>query len=243
MLIFFDESFRKHVRTGSPLGVLAGVAMTEEAYAAFQRDFFEIVRPYYGTVLRDGQDVHGSNLLTNSTLRTVDEGGYSAHWSLAEDLLHYSRKKRFLVFGVVCYRAEFQAFDCADPTQLDLSFKFLFERIDHVMRHRQPGRYAKLVFDDRGRQTNERNAKAITRFFLRSSLGTSYDSIVKTPFYAISRAHNAGLQLADLVTTVIARRMQGDDRANPLWAIVKDCVPEWKIGEQRVNGLKLIREK
>ncbi len=52
MLIFLDESFRKNVNTGTPYGVLSGVAIPEDTFHRFQADFFLARRPYHGLVLK-----------------------------------------------------------------------------------------------------------------------------------------------------------------------------------------------
>jgi len=240
-MIFFDESFRKHERTDVRFGVLMGVAIPEDVFARFQRDFYQICKPYFGTVLKEGHDVHGSDLLTNVTMRIQDEGGHSGHWSLAEDILNYSARAGIKVFGVVCFKTDFQSFVCSDETNLDLTFKYLFERVDLFMKNEFPTRYAKLVFDDRGRSTNEKNGRAITSFFLKSTVGSSYDSLIKTPLYGVSKSHNYGLQLADLVTTVAGRKFQGDRRVQLLWEKVHQMLYIGKIGNMNQSSLKVMR--
>ena len=241
MIVFLDESFRTHQTKGTKFGALIGVAIHEDVFPQFQEDFYQICKPYVGTVLRDGHDVHGSQLLTNTTLKIKDSGNHCAHWSLAEDLLNFAPNWRVKMFGVVCFRTQFHSFICSDEARLDGTFRYLFERIDRYMRIDHPGTYAKLVFDDRGRQTNEKNARAITRFFLRSSIGSGYDTILKTPFYGLSNSHNYGLQLADLLTTVVARRFQGDQRINPLWRKAHRLLHAPIVAGQRVSSLKVMR--
>lgn len=243
MLVFLDETFRTNERTGVKFGALTGVAIPEDLFSVFQRDFYDVCRPYYGNVLGHGSDVHGSSLLTNATLKIVSNGGYTAHWSMAEDLVNYGRRFGIKVFGVVCFKSDFQSFECANVEQLDITFKYLFERIDLFMRSRYPTRFAKLIFDDRGRQTNERNAKAITRFFLKSTIGSSYDTIIKTPFYSIAKSYNYGLQYADLVTTIIGKKFAGDVRINPLWRNIHSMLNNETIGGRKQSSLKLMKEK
>ena len=242
MMVFFDESFRKHTKSGNPFGVLTGVSIPEDVFARFQRDFYQICRPYYGQVLKEGHDVHGSDLLTNTTMRVHDEGGNSGHWSLAEDILNYSNHVGIKVFGVICFRTDYQSFVCSDDTNLDLTFKYLFERIDLYMKREFSNQYAKLVFDDRGRSTNEKNGRAITSFFLKSTVGSSYDSIIKTPLYGVSKSHNYGLQLADIVATVTGRKFQGDRRVQPLWNKVHRMLYSSTIGNQKQSSLKVMRQ-
>lgn len=243
MLIFLDESFRTHRPSGNSFGVLSDIAIPEDVYARFTRDFYSIVKPYHGTVLREDADVHGSDLLTNTTLRIKAEGRHSGHWSLAEDLINYSTQQELRIFGVVCFRSDFQSFRCANERKLDMTFQYLFERVDVYMRDRFPRRLAKLIFDDRGRSTNEQNARAITGFFLRSNLGSSYDTIIKSPFYGLAKTHCYGLQLADVVTTVIGLKFQGDRRIAPLWRTARKMLYATSVGGRRQSSLKVMRTR
>lgn len=216
MLIFLDESFRSHRRSGKRFGVLAGVAIPEDRFHIVQRDIYNVRQPYHGTVLRADQEIKGRELLGSATFKTLEKRKYSYQWNLATELLQYSLRQNLKVFGVVCFRPGLHSFVCGDENRLDSTFRDLFDRIDTYMKRTFPGRFAKLVFDNRDNRTNEANARAITNFFVRSSVGLGYDSIVRVPFFAASQGHNYGLQLADLITTVVALRFQGEDRIHPL---------------------------
>ncbi len=242
MLVFLDETFRTHKRTGVPFGALMGVGIPEDAYSAFQRDWFGLCKPYFGSVLKEEHPVHGKDLLTATTLRLMAERGYTAHWSLAEDILNDACRRGFRVFGVVCFRSEFQSFVCADESKLDLTFRYLFERIDRYMRQQFPGRFAKMVFDDRGFATNVKNGRAANNFFLRSPVGMSYDTIIKTMLHGVSK-NNVGLQLADLVSTVVGMKFQGTTGIDPLWQRVHRMLYKARVGEISQSSLKVIREK
>ncbi len=246
MLVFLDESFRTHHPTEQKFGVLSGVGIPEDIFASFQQDWFEICRPYHGVVLKDGDDVHGKLLLNSTTFRVRRMIAASAHWSLAEDLLLYSRRRGIRVFGVVCFRSEFQSVVCADETKRGLTFSYLFERIDVYMRDKFPRRFAKIVFDDRGHGTNWKNGRAATNFLMRSQIGASYDTILRTPLFGVSKAKNYGLQLADLVTTVIGLRFQGGEHAadvEPLWRTVHGMLHVARVGERDQSSLKVMRSK
>ncbi|MBY0311634.1 MAG: DUF3800 domain-containing protein [Phycisphaerales bacterium] len=243
MLVFLDESFRKHRRTGAGFSVIAGVAIPEDTFSVFQRDWFEVVRPYHGVVLKADHDVHGNELLGSTTMRVKEQGKYSAHWSLAEDLLNYSITRKFRVFGVVCFQDEYQSLICANDTRLDTTYMALLERVDLYMREKFPQRFVKLVFDDRGHSTNAKNGRATTNFLSRSTRGMGYDSIIKTPFFGVSKANNYGLQLADLVTTVISCRFQGNETIYPLWLKAKHMFYRSYVGEQRISSLRVLRKK
>jgi hypothetical protein len=243
VLVFLDESFREHKKTRRPFGVLAGVAIPEDAFHTFQHDFFTVRRPYHGTVLKEDDEIKGGELLNRATLKRIQLRGNSAHWSLAEDLLGFARSRRIKVFGVVCFRYGLKTFVCGDETKLDVTYRYLFERIDTYMKREFPRRVAKLVFDNRSHQTNEKNARAITNFFLRSKIGPGFDNILRVPFFAVSQGHNYGLQLADLVTTTIAVCFQGWYQYKPLWRIVQQMLYRVNIGGQDQTSLKVMRDQ
>jgi hypothetical protein len=243
MLIFLDESLRQHLKTKAEFGVLAGVAIPEDTFHSFQHDFYAIRRPYHDTVLKQDHEIKGSELLNKATLKRLACKGASGHWSLAEDLLGFARKRKIKVFGVVCFRPGMRSFICGEENWLDLTFRYLFERIDTYMKRDFSTRMAKLVFDNRDHRTHEKNAKAITNFFVRSTIGLGYDSILRVPFFAVSQGHNAGVQLADLITTVIALRFQGHREYTPLWRIIKDMIYHVPLGGQMQTSLKVMRSR
>ena len=76
---------------------------------------------------------------------------------------------------------------CDNETALDITYRYLFERIDAYMKREYPGRFAKLVFDNCDYQTDEKNARAITNFFSRSRLGLGYDSLIRVPFLLLRK--------------------------------------------------------
>lgn len=242
MLVFLDESFRSHLTTENRFGVLAGIAIPEDIYASVQHGVYEVRRPYHhNSVLRADQEIHTKHLLNRRTFRAREECGFSYHWNLCEELLGYARHQRLTVFGVVCFRSDWHSFVCSDDRRLDAPFQYLFERIDVYMKSKFPRRYAKIVFDDRDVGTNKKNAIAITNFFSRSTIGRGYDSIIRVPMFAVSQGHNYGLQLADLVTTVIAMKFQGHREVDPLWRIVQNMLHMSRIGSRRQSSLKVLR--
>jgi len=243
MLIFLDESFRQHSRTGRRFGVLAGVAIPEDIFHTFQRDMFGVRAPYHGSVLKRDDEIRGRLLLNTGTLRTRARTGYSDKWNLAEDVLNFARSRQIRVFGVVCFRSDLHSFVCDDEARLDVTFRYMFERIDGYMKREFPGRVAKIVFDNRDHRTHEKNARAITNFFVRSQLGLGYDSILRVPFFAVSQGHNYGLQLADLVTTVTALFFQGRREFKPLWQTVRKMLHVADIGGRRQTSLKVMRDE
>ncbi len=243
MLIFLDESFRMHASRNTKFGVLAGIAIPEDIFHSVQTDVYGARRPYHDAVLKPEHELHGKELLGNATFKQMEMRGFSLQWNLVTELLQFCQRKKLKVFGVVCFRPELQSFVCGDENRLDLTYRYLFERIDLYMKHNFPGRFAKIVFDNRDHQTHKKNAAAITNFFSRSTLGLSYGNILRVPFFAVSEGHNYGLQIADIITTVIAMRFQGDRRIDPLWQIVRQMLYKAPHGGKTLSSLKVLRNR
>jgi hypothetical protein len=242
MLLFLDETFRANTRTGAKFAALSGVGIPESIFPDFLEGFWSMRRPYHGEVLDPEEEVKGKVLLNRSVLDNREEKGHSAKWSMAEDLLNDARKRGVRVFGVVTFDSRWTSLDCKDELALHESFKKLFTRVDRYMKLEHPGEFVKIVFDSRQDKENERNSRAITNFLVRSTLGISFDSIVKVPFFGVSQAHNYGLQLADLVTTVIGLRFAGEERIKPLWRIVQHMLYRTALGDRPISSLALLKQ-
>lgn len=238
MFVFLDESFRSNLGSGNRFGALCGIAVSDESVKSLQAGVYAVRKPYHEHVLKQEQELHGKKLLGSATFKCIEKIGYSYQFNLVEDLLGFARKSGFAVFGVICFDPMFHTFACADEHSLDKTFKCLFSRIDGYAKRKHPGQLVKLVFDDRHVQTNRENAKAITNFLVKSPVGRKYDSILPYPLFAVSQGHNYGLQLADIVTTVVAKKFQGDERIRPLWDIVKDMIYRFSDGDRRWTSLK-----
>ena len=172
-------------------------------------------------------EIKGKELFKNHVFNLMSRGIKSRNIALADDLIEYIVSKKLPVFGCVCFEKDLQLFQVDDVTALDKTFKYLFERIDIFMKKYYEYEMASLVFDDRDYGINQKNSEAITNFFQRSAKGLSMDSIVKTPFFAISPSQNFGLQLADLVTTIIGLRFASSRQIEPYFAVLKDAIPCW----------------
>lgn len=185
----------------------------------------------------------GRRFSKNYVFRLAANGISSSNLALGDDLLDYILSKRLPVFGCVCFEKRYQKFQVDDVTALDKTFRYLFERIDMWMKIHLPGEKALLVFDDRDYGINRKNAEAITNFLQRSSAGLALDSIVQTPFFAISQSQNVGLQLADLITTVVGLRFSSHKAVDPYFAKLKECIPHYESsGGRKVSCLKVLRD-
>lgn len=240
MLIFFDETFRKH-RSGTEFGALCGIAIPEDMLGKVIVDVYHMKHGSMGEKFAREREIKGVKLLKNKNLARFQANTGSPEVNLVIDLLRYIARQRFVTFGVVCFRAEFRTFRCADPLILDLPYRALFERIDGYMKNEYPDRRAKIVFDDVDYASNAARATSITNFFNRTAIGRGYDQIIRTPFFSVSQAQNVGLELADLVTTVYGMRFQGERRIKPMFRELKRTIYRYRLGKRMVSSLRRIK--
>lgn len=242
MLIFFDETFRESLRHSEvSLGALCGIGIRENELSQVESDVFKLKYKHMGSEYARNQEIKGKDLLKNYVFRLEAKGIPSKNLALAKDLIEYIVSKKLPIFGCVCFEKHLQRFQVDDVTALDKTFCYLFERIDMFIKIYRPDEMASLVFDDRDYGINQKNSAAITNFFQRSARGLSMDSIVKTPFFAISQSQNVGLQLADFVTTVIGLRFSSHEQAQPYFAALKEAIPSYDEADRRVSCLKVMR--
>jgi Protein of unknown function (DUF3800) len=243
MLIFFDETFRESLRHSDvSLGALCGIGIRESELSRVESDVFQLKYKHMGSDYARNHEIKGKDLLKNYVFKLEAKGIISKNLALAKDLIEYIVSKRLPIFGCVCFEKHLQRFQVDDVTALDKTFYYLFERIDMFMKVYCPDEMASLIFDDRDYGINQKNSAAITNFFQRSARGLSMDSIVKTPFFAISQSQNVGLQLADFVTTVIGLRFSSHEQAKPYFAALKEAIPSYQDATERgVSCLKVMR--
>jgi hypothetical protein len=245
MIFFFDESFRESLaHPGVSLGALCGVGIPENQLRRVADDIYELKHQHFDIdFARDGE-IKGKELFKNYVFALKKRGIVSKNLALGGDLVEYIHRKHLPVFGCVCFEKGIQKFQADDVTALDKTFRYLFERIDMWMKINRPHDKALIVFDDRDYGINKKNAEAITNFFQRSNHGSSMDSILQTPLFAISQAQNVGLQLADLVTTVIGLRFASHKEIAPVFESLRRSIPTYENNAGvRVSALKVLRNK
>ncbi|MCB1552354.1 MAG: DUF3800 domain-containing protein [Xanthomonadales bacterium] len=245
MLIFFDESFGQSERDDKiTLGGLCGIGIPEHQLATVAQDVYQLKYKHFGADFARDSEIKGKELLKNYVFNLQKKGTESKSLAFASDLIDYIVAKRLPVFGCVCFEKGMQKFQVDDVTALDKTFKFLFERIDTWIKRTRPNEMACLVFDDRDYGINQKNSTAITNFLQRSSPGLAMDSIVRTPFFAISQSQNVGLQLADFVTSVITRKHSHNPNIGPFYDRLKKAVPHWvSVEGHHVSGVKVISDR
>lgn len=243
MIFFFDESFRESLaHPGVSLGALCGVGIPEGQLRRVSEDIYEMKHKHFDIDFARDEEIKGRELFKNYVFALQKKGIVSKNLALGADLIEYIHRKHLPVFGCVCFEKGIQKFQADDVTALDKTFRYLFERIDMWMKFERPDDKALIVFDDRGYGINKKNAEAITNFFQRSNHGTAMDSIVQTPLFAISQAQNVGLQLADLVTTVIGLRFASHADIKPVFEKLRRSIPSYQINAGvRVSALKVLR--
>lgn len=230
MLIFLDESFRSR-KSGDielPFGALCGLGIPETDINRISQDIFRLKRKHLGDDYARDKEMKGTDLLKNYAFKMRDKYGHSKNLALVEDVVRHIKKTKLPVFGTVCFEKGANEFKCNDVTTLHRTFSHLFERIDTCMRIRNSHEMAQLVFDDRDHGTNDRNATTITNFFRRSTSGRKLDRIIDAPLFGISQAQNVGLQLADLVTTIIAMRFEEHPNGSEFHKLLETAIFRWE---------------
>jgi hypothetical protein len=243
MLMFFDETFRTSLRQPTiSFGALCGIGIPERSLGRIAADVYQLKLKHLGADFARDEEIKGKEVFKNYVFSLARKGIRSRNLALGEDLLEYIHARQLPVFGCVCFERAMQRFQVDDVASLDRTFRYLFERVDMHMKIHHPDEKALLVFDDRDYGINRKNAEAITNFFQRSALGLSMDAILPTPFFAISQAQNVGLQLADLVTTVIGLRFSSHREIEPYFANLKRSIARYHEADGRLrSGLKVIR--
>lgn len=245
MLLFFDETFRKHETLPDvTFGALCGIAIPESEFREVANDVYRLKLKHFGAEFAADHELKGKELLKNWVFRLEAKGEVSRNLAFSRDLADYIRSKRLRIFGCVCFEKGGQKFAMQDTKLLDRSFRYLFERVDMFMKLEHQRGQAILVFDNRDDGINSRNATAITNFFQRSGVGLALDSILPTPFFAISQAQSVGVQLADFVTTIIGLRFAGHEDIKPYFERLRPAIFRFKNEEGRwTSGLKVIRDQ
>ncbi len=139
MLIFFDETFRDSLSyAGASFGALCAVAIPEKELHRIATDIFQLKLKHFGSEFARDGEIKGKDLLKNYTFRLAKTHGVSRNLQFATDLLYYIKNKHLTVFGCICFEKSMQKFRCEDMSAMDVSFRYLFERIDMFMKMKHP---------------------------------------------------------------------------------------------------------
>ena len=234
MLIFLDKTFRVRLDKNGreiPFGALCGVGIPIESYSKIANAVFKLKLETMGKEYAEDKEIKGKKLLNNRTFRLMEANPEEPQKNIqfVSDLIDVLRRNKLPVFGCVCYDQQHRDFTCENDALLDSTFKSLCERINMYMKREHQDKKAILVFDNRDSGTDERNARAVTNFLVRSGNGrTMRSSILEVPMFAISQANNVGLQLADLVTTIIGIYATGESGVSDLYNQLHRQFYSWK---------------
>ena len=234
MLVFMDETFRDAITPNGdsiPFGALCGVGIPINAYSRVANAVFKLKLNTMGKEYAEEKEMKGKKLLSPRILRLKEENPEQPQTNIrfVSELLNILKKNKLPVFGCVCWDADMRKFSCRDDKVLDITFKAVCERINMYMKRECPDRKAIIVFDNRDMGTDERNAKAMTSYMVRSGAGRGMrSSILEVPLFAISQAYNVGLQLADIVTTIIGIHAEGNNKVEDLYNQIHEQLYSWK---------------
>ncbi len=209
MLFFIDESWQLSEDKKYKAGVLCAIPIDSQNFNDFSVQLFNLKKKHLG--YENGNlEIKGHRLLKRYYFKLEKKfPAESVQLNLARDILSLCEKSGLKAFATVTFPKKELDLACANPNQLERPFFFLFERINQFMREKHPDMIAKLVFDDRDVQTNNRISASVSNFLNKSQVGKTFDRILKVPLFAISK-ENAGIQMADICGYIIGRRFTGD---------------------------------
>jgi hypothetical protein len=235
MLVFCDEAWKDN-QEGKKVGTLAAIAIPRLDYNAIEDRVFVLAEKYFGFDNARTRETKGKQILNAYEYQRELAGAVSMKLAFGRELLEEIRARQFKVFASVVYREGEVDLLCDDAELLDRPYKYLLERLNDYLIELGPERVASVTFDDRGIKLNDRVAKAYRNFLCRSREGRSYSGLLRTPSFAYS-ANCVGIQLADLVCTVVNRNFV-ERRKSPkiplFYSIIQAC--EWSAARPDENG-------
>lgn len=201
MLFFVDESWQPMPDGKHKAGVLAALQIKSHDFNLFSQDIYKIKGQSLGFSAAN-RELKGNQLLRKYVFDLEKDGVKSNELNLVRDIFDYIKTKGSTLFGSIVFDETEADLACANANELERPFFYLFERIDLFMKENHPGLMAKIVFDDRGVQNNQKISASVSNFFHKCSAGLGFDNIIKVPFFAIS-TENIGIQIADIVAYIL----------------------------------------
>lgn len=235
MLFFIDESWHTTLDKKLKAGVLAAVQIKSHNFNDCSQEIFTIKANHLGRG-NGNVELKGKSLLGAYQFRLQARGIPSREIALVKEILSYMATKGTTAFASVVFAKQDLELQCADQHHLERPFFYLFERINLFMKENHPALVAKLIFDDRGVQTNQKISAAVSNFFHKSSTGRSFDAILKVPFFAISK-ENFGIQVADLIAYILGSRFTGDREIVEFYKMAKGMEFKSRLTRE-VQGVK-----
>lgn len=248
MLFFIDESWQTTQDNKYKVGVLSAVQIKSHDFNECSRHLYSLKIKHLGYQCCENE-IKGKDLLKNYCFKLEEKGIKSTNLNLVREIIDYTEQIGSCFFASIVFAKEESDLACSDVKFLERPFFFLFERIDLFMRENYPGLMAKLIFDDRGLQTNAKLSKSVSNFFHRSRVGQSFDTIITVPFFAMS-TENIGVQLADIAAHILGSRFTGNRKKSEFFNKIKklEFVSRTfvEINDKLklpVKGFKVIKEK
>jgi Protein of unknown function (DUF3800) len=248
MLFFIDESWQSTKDNKYKAGVLSAIQIKSHVFNECSMSLHKLKIKHLGYKCGE-TELKGKHLLSNFAFKLEASGTKSHNLNLAREILAYLETLGTRFFASIVFTKKEIDLACDEETKLERPFLFLFERIDLFMKENHPGLMAKLIFDDRGLQTNAKLSKSVSNFFHRSGTGQSFDTIIKVPFFAIS-SENMGIQMADIGAHILGARFTGDQKKAEFFKKLKslEFVSNTLIEinstlKLPMRGFKVIKEK
>lgn len=246
MLIFIDESWQERP-DGQKIGVLAAVQIKAHDFNLFSREIYKLKVQHLGYDAGNCE-MKGNKLFRNYLFELEKKGIRSADLELVRSVFGFLYAHKVKVFASIVHDKEEIHLTCKNAERLERPFFFLFERINIYMEENHPALMGHIIFDDRGLQDNTRISIGMGNFFYKSNKGQTFERIIKVPSFSIS-TNNIGLQVADMVAYLLARRCVDPARTMEFEKLVKkmEFISNNKYpsgnGMYPYYGFKDIREK
>lgn len=246
MLFFIDESWQSSLNKKHKVGVLSAMQINSRDFNECSKQIYRLKSAFLGV---NSGEIKGKDLFKNFYFKLEARCIKSNGLELARNIFGYMETLGVRYFASIVFSEKEIDLACENVDQLERPYYFLFERIDQFMKDNCPDLMAKLIFDDRGVESNKKTSKSLINFFHKCKVGQSFDSIIKVPLFAIS-SENVGIQMADVGAYVLGKRFTGDKKSIEFFTKVKalqfiNKTPVVEINGKKLplKGFKVIREK
>lgn len=230
------------------MGTLAALAIPRDSYNGIEDRLFWLASKYFGSQNARERETKGKQLLSPYEFRREASGTQSNKLMYAQELLEDLRRRNVRAFASVVTSEKEVDLLCEDADHLDRPYFYLMERVNAYLQEMGGEVMGSMIFDDRGLPLNSSVAIAYRNFLTRSKTGRSFSALLRTPFFAYSNS-SAGLQLADLVCSVINRyhtSRNASHRIPAFFSTVRKFVWTAKQATEDgylLDGIKLIGDK
>jgi hypothetical protein len=197
VLFFIDESWQ--AIAGQQVGALGAVAVADDKYNSFCREFFRFKREILGATELNHSEIRGQHAFTKAVFKRQVMHNDS-HWLGAMDAMFDCLKRhKAHSFAVWTDAADHVDLRNSDPSSLSDTYKKLLYDFRALMRAQRGKTLGALNFDQRSFREDETAACAIQNFIVRTHLRGDWRKLfIQVPNFTVS-AVSPGLQSADVV--------------------------------------------